>query len=397
MIGDSGVLGAWPQGRLDWGPMPSQARELFFNPPLLSDGNKVRLLVDGGEAFPRILEAIAGARHSVLVEMYTFAADVTGKKFAAALIDRARAGVTVRVLYDGLGSIETPTSLFQSIRAAGAIVTPYRPLNWFSARRRDHRKLVVVDGSVAFLGGMNFSDEYAPESEGGQGWHDVQVEIAGPEVADLITLFAQTWVQEEDDPLFPQGWPPSPRKHPPGTLVAAIGSDHRRNRKAIGNAYLHALQHAKKRVWISNAYFVPSLRIHRAIRYAARRGVDVRVLAPVKTDVKPVYHATRALFDGLLRRGVRIFEFQGPVLHAKTAVIDGVWGAVGSFNLDNISILRNLEITAIVMDEGFGKQMEAQFEKDCAASKEVRLAEWRKRGLGARILEQFCFAFRSFL
>jgi len=212
-----------------------------------------------------------------------------------------------------------------------------------------------------------------------------------------VTLFAQTWVQEEDDPLFPAGWPAGPPARPDGMLVAAIGSDHRKNRKAIGNAYYHAFQKARKRIWITNAYFVPSLRFHRALRRAASRGVDVRILAPVKTDVKPVYHASRALFDGLLRAGIRIFEFQGPVLHAKTTVIDGVWSAVGSFNLDNLSIVHNLEVTAIVLDENFGECMEALFEKDCQNSAEVNLAEWRKRGWGRRFLEEFWFVFRTFL
>lgn len=377
--------------------MPPPSRELFFYPPLLSGGNRVRLLNNGEEYFPRVLEAITGARHSILVEMYTFASDTMGKKIAAALIERAKAGVIVRILYDGLGSMETATSLFQSMRAAGATVTPYRPLNWFSYRRRDHRKIVIIDGITAFVGGMNFSDESAPISQGGQAWHDVQVEIAGPEVHDLLTLFAQTWVQEEDDPLFPTGWPPNPKPQPEDMLVAAIGSDHRRNRKAISNAYLHAFRKARKRIWISNAYFVPTLKFHRALRHAAARGVDVRILAPVKTDVKPVYHATRALFDGLLRRGIRIFEYQGPILHAKTTVIDGVFGAVGSFNLDNLSIFRNLEVTAIVLDEEFGARMEALFEEDCRQSTEVNLATWRQRGWGKVFLEQFWFVFRTFL
>ncbi|HZN61614.1 MAG TPA: phospholipase D-like domain-containing protein [Planctomycetota bacterium] len=372
-------------------------RRLVFDPSLLSDGNRVRLLNDGAEAFPRMLEAIAGARQSILVEMYTFASDTTGKKFAEALVERAKAGVTVRVLYDGLGSRETATSIFQSMRAAGAGVTPFRPLGWFSWRRRDHRKIVIVDGTTAFLGGMNFTDEYAPVSDGGQGWHDVQIEIEGPEVADLVTLFAQTWAQEEDDPLFPTGYPQKAKPRPGGVLVAAIGSDHRPHRKAIGNAYLHALRNAEKRVWIANAYFVPSLKFHRAIRQAAARGVDVRILAPVKTDVQPVYYASRALFDGLLRRGIRIFEYQGPILHAKTIVIDGVWSSIGSYNLDHLSILRNLEVTAIVLDEKFGACVEALFEKDCTNSIEVKLAEWRKRSPRRMLLEQFWFQFRSLL
>ncbi|HEY3226747.1 MAG TPA: phospholipase D-like domain-containing protein [Planctomycetota bacterium] len=376
---------------------PVEARRLIFDPSLLSDGNRVRLLNDGAEAFPRMLEAIAGARHSVLVEMYTFGSDSTGKKFAAALAERAKAGVTVRVLYDGLGSREASTSIFQSMRAAGAGVTPFRPLGWFSLRRRDHRKIVVVDGATAFLGGMNLTDEYAPVSEGGQGWHDVQIEIEGPEVRDLVTLFAQTWTQEEDDPLFPKGSPEVPAPRRGGVPVAAIGSDQRPTRKAIGNAYLHALKNARKRVWIANAYFVPSLKFHRAIRHAAARGVDVRILAPVKTDVQPVYYASRALFDGLLRRRIRIFEYQGSVLHAKTSVIDGVWSSVGSYNLDHLSILNNLEVTAIVLDEAFAARMEALFEEDCKNSKEVKLAEWRRRSPRRILLEKFWFQFRSLL
>ncbi|HKS15809.1 MAG TPA: phospholipase D-like domain-containing protein, partial [Planctomycetota bacterium] len=259
------------------------------------------------------------------------------------------------------------------------------------------RKIIIVDGTVAFLGGMNLTDEYAPVSGGGQGWHDVQIEIEGPEVKDLVTLFAQIWTQEEDDPLFPKGRPESAAPQRGGTLVAAIGSDQRRDRKAIGNEYLHALRNATHRVWIENAYFVPSLKFHRAIRQAAARGVDVRILAPVKTDVRPVYYASRALFDGLLRRGIRIFEYQGPVLHAKTIVIDGVWSSIGSYNLDHLSILRNLEVTAIVLDEKFGACLEAHFEKDCKNSVEVKLAEWRRRSPRRMLLEQFWFQFRSLL
>jgi cardiolipin synthase A/B len=376
---------------------PADPKQLVFNPSLLSEGNRVRLLNDGAEAFPRMLEAIAGARHSVLVEMYTFASDTTGKKFAAALIERAKAGVTVRMLYDGIGSRETSTSIFQSIRAAGAVVTPFRPFGWFSLRRRDHRKIVIVDGATAFLGGMNLTDEYAPASEGGQGWHDVQVEIEGPEVRDLVTLFEQVWIQEEDDPIFPKGRPEAASSRPGGVLVAAIGSDQRPDRKAIGASYLHALRNAAHRVWITNAYFVPSLKFHRAIRRAAARGVDVRILAPVKTDVMPVYYASRALFDGLLRHGIRIFEYQGPVLHAKTCVIDGVWSSIGSYNLDHLSILRNLEVTAIILDRAFGGCMEALFEKDCKDSIEVNLSEWRRRSPRRMLLEWFWFQFRSLL
>ncbi|MBI4565517.1 MAG: cardiolipin synthase ClsB [Planctomycetes bacterium] len=376
---------------------PRSGTGLCFDLSLFSKGNRVRLLKGGGEAYPRMLESIASARHSVLMEMYTFASDATGLRFARAMAERARAGVAVRLLYDSLGSRDTSTSIFQFLRAAGARVTPFRPWGRFTWRRRDHRKLVIVDGRLAFVGGLNVSDAYAPESEGGQNWRDTQIEIEGPEVGDLVSLFAEVWGEERDEDLFPAGAPPAPEPVSEGVPVAAIGSERRRMRKVIGTSYLHALLNARRRIWIENAYFVPSLKFSRALRRAALQGVDVRILIPYRTDLWPVYYATRALLDGMLKRGIRIFEYHGPILHAKTSVIDGYWSSVGSYNLDHLSMFHNYEATAIVLSRDFGAQMEAMFAEDCGRSVEVTRDRWRRRPLRLRALEQFWFAFRSLM
>jgi cardiolipin synthase len=360
------------------------------DPSALLPNNRVQLLRDGAEAYPRMLAAIGAAQHSVLVEMYTFASDETGWSFAKALAARARAGVQVRVLYDAAGSKETSTELWSHIRTAGGAVTPYRPLIWFSVRKRDHRKLVIVDGRVAFAGGLNIADEYALS------WRDTHLEVEGPAVGDLVELFRQTWEAEEDDPLWRPNPPPAPG--PAGLVPVGVFSGNRwRDRRSIAAAYLHAIRAARSRLWISNAYFMPSAKFLRALRKADRRGVDVRLLVPRRTDAWPVYFASRYLFSGLLWRGVRIFEWKGPMLHAKTAVVDGVWCTIGSYNLDHLSFARNLELSLVAIDPVLGAAMESMHVEDLKNADEVTRAEWKKRPWSQRGLEWFWHLFQSAL
>lgn len=373
---------------------PEDPLELMLEPELLSGGNDVRLLQDGREAFPAMLEAIAGARHSVLVEMYTIASDRTGHLFAKALAERAKAGVPVRVLYDSAGSRETATSMFRELRSSGAIVTPFRPWGLYTWRKRDHRKLIVVDGRIGFVGGANLTDEYAPD---GGNWRDLVVRIEGPEVADLVALFAEVWIEEEEDSLFPTGTPPHAPPVEGGIRVAVMGSGRPAERRQIERHYRHAMAHARRRIWIANAYFVPSRTAIRLLKSAARRGVDVRLLMPTKTDALPVYHAGRALFAGLLSAGVRIFEYQGRVLHAKMMTIDGAWSSVGSYNLDHLSLFHNYEIAAVVIDPSFGARLEATFEADLASAREIDREAWLRRPWMTRLLEQFFWQARSAL
>ncbi len=369
-------------------------RSLMLEPGLCSGGNAVALLEDGREAYPAMLEAIASARHSVLLEMYTFASDATGRRFAAALAAKAKEGVTVRVMYDAAGSRDSATSIFQDLRAAGAFVTPFRPLGWYTWRKRDHRKLLVVDGRVGILGGLNLSDEYSPE---GGNWRDAALRIEGPEVTDLVSIYAAVWREEEDDALFPKGPPPRAAAVAGGVDVAVMGSGRAVERRLIARHMLHAIRNARKRVWIANAYFVPSLPLLLALKRAARRKVDVRIVLSVKTDAAPVYHASRSTFDGLLKAGVRIYEYPARVLHSKTMLVDEGWSMVGSANLDHLSLFHNYELSAVVLDAGIGARLARMYEDDFAASVEVKRPEWRRRPWPRKVAEEFCWLLKSLI
>lgn len=337
-----------------------------------------------------MLEALAAARRAVTVEMYTFADDVTGRRFADVLADRARAGVPVRLIYDAVGSLDTPAAFFARLREAGVAVAEFNPI--FSLRRkRDHRKLVIADDR-AFVGGINWKRDYDAPSVGGLGWRDMAIELHGPIVGDLHHIFAGTWRRLTRERL-PDEAPSEAGEIP----VAAVSSERWGSRRSISRSYLHAIRSARKRLWIMNAYFVPARRFVRALRGAARRGVDVRVLVPAHTDIRPVWHATRALYSPLMRAGVRLYEWQGPMLHAKTAVIDGLWCTIGSYNLDHLSLFHNLELTVIAVDPKLAARMEAIFEEDLRRAFEVDPVVWRRRGFGRRALEQFFYFWRALL
>jgi len=380
--------------------MAEGSLSLCLRPEDLRPGNRVHLLRDGAEAYPRMLEAVARAERCVYLEMYRFADDAVGRRFARALADRARAGLEVRVLYDAVGSRDTPRDFFGRLRAEGVRVVEFNPIpRFFSGlryRRRNHRKLLIVDGRVAFLGGMNVAREYAAPEDGGLGWRDTQVELKGPVVADLLRMAQEIWCRQTRCVREP---PPEVVTLPPQEkgIPALVLSSHRfRKRWEIGRHYLHALRHARTRIWIANPYFLPSIRFRRAMRRAARRGVDVRLLVPSQSDVPPALYAAQHLFARLLRWGVRVFEWPGPMMHAKTAVIDGTWATVGSYNLDHLSLVHNLELTAILVDPGFGREVEAMFEQDFARSREVKREAWERRGWGRRLLEDFFYLFRFF-
>ncbi|HKS16465.1 MAG TPA: phosphatidylserine/phosphatidylglycerophosphate/cardiolipin synthase family protein, partial [Planctomycetota bacterium] len=317
---------------------------LCLRPELLRPGHRLTLHRDGGEAYPRMLAAIRGARHSVLLEMYTFAGDATGRIFADALAGGASAGLDVRVLYDAVGSRTTPGSFFGELRARGVKVAEFHPLaRWlagFGLGRRNHRKLLVVDGRVAFIGGLNISNEYAATAEGGLGWRDTLVEIEGPSVLDQLRTFMDLWtrIRRNDPPLpvVPEGPAlQASQARPAGAgsgsaRVLTVSSQRRRDRWEIARHYRHAIEQARDSVWIASAYFLPSLRFTRSLRAARRRGVDVRLLLPGRTDFAPVLYGMQRLFTSHLLAGLRIFEWPGPMMHAKTMVVDGTWSTVGS-------------------------------------------------------------------
>ena len=365
-------------------------------------GHRVTLLRDGKRAFPAMLDAIADARRQVLLEMYWFDSDEVGRCFARALIEAARRGAEVAVIYDSLGSWEADPEMFDELRAAGVGVIEYNPLGPWKKRfrvgrltRRDHRKILVVDGRIGFTGGINLADVWKPEEEGGGSWRDDMVCIEGPCVGGLLECFHHTWQGEGGSPLKQLATAPCEVE---GKLaVRVLGENFRRHRREIAAAYLYNIYRAEQRVWLSNSYFVPDPRVFRALTQAARRGVDVRVILPGESDVPIVRHASRAMWGGLMRRGVKIYEWIPSILHAKSAVIDGSWSTVGTFNLDYLSLRNNLEVNVAVRDESFGELMEESFRSDLEHCREVDAHEFLFRPLGDRLLELLLYRFRKLL
>lgn len=369
-------------------------------------GNRVTLLHDGEQALPAMLEAIAEAKHEILVEMYWFSSDRTGRRFADALSKRAAEGVRVRVLYDAVGSIQSDSRMFARMRDAGCEVEQYNPIAPWRARfrigvinNRDHRKLLVVDRRVGFTGGVNLGDEWAPREEGGGGWRDDTVRIEGPAVEQMCHIFDEGWRSTVE---------PSAASEPPlrmlldegdgsGSRVLVLANQHPGERRAIRHAYLRRIQEAKRSVCITNSYFVPDGKIQRALADAVARGAEVRIILPGKSDVTAVWHAARKLYGRLLKAGIVLYEWQGSMLHAKTAVIDRRWCTVGTYNLDSRSLRFNLEVVATIEDAEVAHAMEQRFQEDLANAKRVSYEEWRCRPLSSRMLDDFFYRFHKLL
>lgn len=348
--------------------VPAELRRYTTDLARWREGNRVTPLVDGGEAFPAMLAAIAAAKQSINLETYILEDDRTGSRFAEALIERATAGVTVRLLYDAVGGFGVGSAYLAALTAAGVEVVQFHPIAPWRQRwnlsRRDHRKILVVDDEVGFTGGLNISDDYAAVADGGKGWRDTHCEVRGPIVADLSRSFRRTWLYSGGAP-YPPG--PAAEKLPAtaGTSLARLlDNTQRRRRRRIRRAYLAAINAAKHQILIENAYFLPDRGVRGALRRAVARGVDVRVICPGRSDVRLIELASLMVFRRLVSVGVKIRRWRGVMLHAKTAVIDAMWSTIGSYNLDYISLLYNLEDTVEVLDPELGAVMVAQFERD---------------------------------
>jgi len=372
-------------------------------------GNQVRLLRNGSAAFPEMLAAIASAEQQVLLEMYWFASDGIGRKFAAALSAAAQRGVQVRVVFDSVGSVGASDDMFNALERSGVQVIEFNPIAPWKRRfrlskltRRDHRKILIVDGRIGFTGGINIADYWLPLDDGGAGWRDDMVRIDGPAVAGLCDCFARVWARLRGSPLHLTGFARQPlglarEGQPRGQAVRVLGQHFLRTQRQISRAYLHYLRRADLRIFIANSYFVPDGRVLRALTAAARRGVDVRIIVPGQSDVDIVRHASRAVWGRLLRAGVRIFEWDESVLHAKSAVIDGIWSTTGTFNFDYLSLRVNLEVNISVLDARFASTLERSFLEDFEQCREVSRVDFRFRPLGQRLLEFIAYRLRKFL
>lgn len=371
-------------------------------PATTFSGNRVAFLHDGRQCMSAMLDLIAGAEREVLLEMYWFESDQTGRRFAEALADKARTGVRVCVTYDAFGSMEADPGMFEAMRAAGCGVYEYNPVRLWRPRfglaglnRRNHRKMLVVDGRVGLTGGVNLTNAWAPASEGGQGFRDDMVRIEGPAVGAMRDIFLRTFRGERGAEARRDRLPAPATQ---GQSVVSVISNHPRVlRRAIEQTYLGRIARARERVLIANSYFVPRRAVRRALADAVRRGVLVRVLVPGESDVPAVAHATRYLYEWMLERGIEMYEWQRGVLHAKTAVVDGSWCTAGTYNFDHRSWEFNLEMNVAIEDADVARALEARMQADLDASRRIRLDDWTFRPLGDRLLEVFFYRMRRLL
>lgn len=354
------------------------------------EGNAVRLLCDAAENYPAWLAAIGAAARTILFESYLFQDDAVGREFTAALAAKAREGVRVRVVYDCLGSGRSG-ALWEELRNAGAQVrgfNPFRidsPLGWLS---RDHRKTIVVDGCVGFVSGVCVSSRWCGDAQRRfEPWRDTGVEIRGPVVAELELAFAQVWLACGGGPLDAYQMAAPPAIEPAGSVAVRViaGMPY-----AAGVFRLDQViaSTARRYLWLTDAYFVGLSPYVQALCAAARDGVDVRLLVPGASDIPMLQPLSRAGYRPLLAAGVRVFEWNGTMLHAKTAVADGVWARVGSTNLNFASWMQNWELDIAIEDPGFAAQMAAMYERDLARTTEIVLTRrnrvYRTGGEGAR-------------
>jgi cardiolipin synthase len=362
------------------------------------DGNKVTFLETGGRTYGAMLSAIEAARQSVHFETYILRADKTGRRFEGALAAKAREGVRVRLIIDSVGSFDLDPAYLTRLRNAGVQILEYHPIAPWRPRwawgRRDHRKILVVDSRVGFTGSININDDHAPLAEGGRDWHDAHVKVEGPAALTLDRLFRAVWFRETQRWFGLDG--PVGQTHGRSKVWVAANEEFL-HRYRIRSAYINALQAARDHVCIANSYFLPDIPSRMALASAARRGVDVRLLVQGRTDITSIWYASRDHYDYLLRHGVRLYEWSGPVLHQKTCVVDDTWCSVGSYNMDHLSLLRNLEVNLHILDKDFSARLRRSFEADVAVSRPILLEHWRQRPLGEKIVERLFHALSSLL
>lgn len=411
----------------------------------LTPGDSIDLLRDGAEVFPSWLEAIASARDEILLEMYWFASDRVGRRFAELLAKKASEGVDVFVLYDAIGSIGTDVSMFTPIIEAGGVVMEFHPIApWRTRFRldkitlRDHRKILVIDATTAFTGGVNICDQESPRDEGGGGWRDDGVRISGPSVLELRALFYDNWlriggpsprrgaaaVRRARKQMVAAALAQAGRARPLGESwgkrilnrisftgtadivrqptglrpppIQVLGHAAWSARRTIRNMYVAHIRSASERILIENSYFVPDNTVRRALERAARRGIEVRVIVPAHSDVPSVQYASRALYTRLMRAGVRIHEWTESMLHSKTAVIDR-WATVGSYNLDYRSLRYNLEVNVASDSRDFVASVEQGLRLDIERCVEVDPVAWSRRPMLQKILEWGWYLLRKLM
>lgn len=372
--------------------------------PVTYRHNRVVLYPGGRSLFRSMYAALRSAKRFILIEFYLIRADRTGAALAAELADAVRRGVRVWMIYDYVGSIDTPSSFFEGMARQGIELIPFnvpsfrRGLHWFD--RRDHRKMAIIDGEIAYLGGFNIGDEYSGLVEQSQRFRDVGFSVAGSAVGELVRNFSETWQMERGQPpALPSGGgdaAPHPRRRGQADVVIVSGGPHH-SRSYIRGAFLVNIASAVEEILIATPYFVPGPRMIRSLLRAVRRGVAVRLLLPARSDVPLVRLLGRSYYGALLGKGIEIRELEREILHGKVMLIDGERTVIGSANLDQRSFHRNYELNSIIDDRTFGRQIRRMLLRDFEDSRRITREAHERRGWTARLLERVIDLFGWFL
>lgn len=369
----------------------------LLGPPIV-DGNQVRDLENGVEIFPAMLDAIRGARHNINFETYIYWSGEVGRKFADALAERARAGVTVNVLLDWLGSQKITDTLIQEMKTAGVHVELYHPLRWYTLGRinnRTHRKLLVVDGEIGFTGGVGIADNWSGDADNPDHWRDSHYELRGPAVAQMQAAFLDNWIKATGVVLQgPEYFPELPNigdaRAQVFTASPSGGGD------SMLLMYLMSVTAATRSIDLSASYFVPDDLMHAAMLAARKRGVRIRLILPGdRIDTELVRQASRAQWGELLEAGIEIHEYRPTMFHCKTLIVDGRLVSVGSTNFDNRSFRLNDEANLNIYDAGFAERATKVFERDLERTEKITLDAWKRRPWREKLTERVSALFSS--
>ena len=366
--------------------------------PGVVEGNRVTGFVNGDQIFPAMLEAIRSAEKSINLETYIYWSGEVGRRFAEVLAERAHAGVKVHVLLDWLGSRGIDSSSLRQMEAAGVEVQKYNPLVWYNLARvnhRDHRKLLIVDGSVGFIGGAGFADLWQGNADSPDHWRDSQFRLEGPAVAQMQSAFMDKWLRTSSRIL--DGLEYFPELKPVGNAYAQVFKSSPRNGiESVRLMYLLSISAARESIRLSVPYFIPGKQTSRALVEACQRGVSLEIIVPgAKTDAPIVRHASRSKWGPLLRAGAKIYEYEPTMYHCKMMVIDDAWVSVGSANFDNRSFRLNDEANLNVFASDFAAEQVRVFEEDKKRSRPVSYEAWKRRSLWKRFMEKLTAPFHS--
>lgn len=355
-----------------------------------TENNNVRILKSGRETFQAILDAVASAKKIICIEFYIFKDDSTGRKLAALLKEKSGQGVPVYLLYDHFGSFLTASKFWLDLKKEGIQVRVSHPLKWSSLKEyiyRNHKKLLLIDGTKAFTGGFNIADEYHGYFKTRKNiWRDTGIYLEGPIAHALLGIFSKSWKTWKGERFNLPATQPQLNE---GVPVIPIFANSARARRRMRRLLLYNIRSAKESIYLTTAYFIPSRKILRALISAAQRGVDLKLLLPGKSDVMAAYYAGRSYYRRLLVAGAEIYNYQGAVLHAKTSVFDRCWSIIGSTNLDFQSLRRNDESNVGIYDRDFSSQMIDIFHGDLQSSVKIDEKIWSKRPLYQKLLEKF--------